>query len=160
MTGDIPGGLKDSANASSIEGIPPTNVDRSNWQADRETFRSQTVYFDLDKSIVKSSEVSKLETVASQFRSQHSGKALRIEGHCDERGTEEYNRSLGERRALSVRETLVRLGIDANLIETISLGEERPTDPGHNESAWSKNRRGEIVLLSPPTGGVGAGGNQ
>jgi peptidoglycan-associated lipoprotein len=155
--GDVPGGLKDNPN--STEGIPATEP-RTNWAQDRETFRAQTVYFDLDKSIVKSSEVSKLETVASQFKSQHQGKALRIEGHCDERGTEEYNRSLGERRAQSVRETLVRLGIDASLIETITLGEERPADPGHNESAWSKNRRGEIVLLSPPSGGVGAGGNQ
>ena len=59
-----------------------------------------------------------------------------------------------------MRETLVRLGIDANLIETITLGEERPADPGHNEGAWSKNRRGEIILLSPPSGGVGAVGNQ
>ena len=158
MVGDVPGGLKDNVN--SIEGIPAANVDRSSWPADRETFRAQTVYFDLDKSIVKASEIPKLETVASQFKSQHQGKALRIEGHCDERGTEEYNRSLGERRAQSVRETLVRLGIDANLIETITLGEERPADPGHNEGAWSKNRRGEIVLLSPPSGNVGAGGNQ
>ena len=139
-------------------GIPAANVDRTAWPQDRETFRDQTVYFDFDRSNVKESEIAKLETVASQFRSQHQGKALRIEGHCDERGTEEYNRALGERRAQSVREALVRMGIDANLIETLTLGEERPLDPGHNESAWSRNRRAEIILLSPP-GGLGTGGN-
>ena len=151
--GPIGDGL--SGNEIATTGIPATGVDRSTWPADRDTFRDQTVYFDLDKAIVKPSELPKLETVASQFRSQHQGKALRIEGHCDERGTEEYNRSLGERRAQSVREALVRLGIDANLIETISYGEERPLDPGHTDSAWSRNRRGEIILLSPPTSGVG-----
>jgi len=160
--GEGPGGPIDSGladkNPVSPEGIPATAADRSTWPQDRETFRAQMVYFDFDKANVKPSEVSKLETVASEMKSTQRGKALRIEGHCDERGTEEYNRSLGERRAQSVREYLVRLGIDANLIETISLGEERPADPGHTESAWSKNRRGEIVLLSPPSGGaIGAG---
>ena len=84
---------------------------------------------------------------------------MRIEGHCDERGTEEYNRSLGERRAQSVRETLVRLGMDASMIQTITMGEERPAVPGHEEAAWSKNRRGELLLLSPPTG-TAQGGTQ
>jgi len=65
-----------------------------------------------------------------------AGKALRIEGHCDERGTEEYNRSLGERRALAVRESLIHAGMDANLIDTISYGEDRPADPGHDKDAW------------------------
>ena len=154
---DRPAGpIGDGLSGSEIppSGIPATGS-RTDWIPDANTFRDQTVFFDYDRATVKASELPKLETVASQFRSQHQGKALRIEGHCDERGTEEYNRSLGERRAQSVREALVRLGIDANLIETISLGEERPTNPGHDESAWSRNRRGEIVLLSPPTSGVG-----
>ena len=161
MTSDMPPSkpFSDTATTSTTGDIPASDIDRTNWAQDRQAFAAQTVYFDLDQAVIKSSEVSKLETVASQFRSQHQGKALRIEGHCDERGTEEYNRSLGERRAQSVREYLVRLGIDASSIETISFGEERPLDPGHNDSAWSKNRRGEIVLLSPPSGGVGTGGN-
>ena len=74
---------------------------------------------------------------------------LLIEGHCDERGTEEYNRSLGERRALAVREYLVRLGIQASRIRTISYGFDRPVDNGHNEAAWSKNRRDEFIVLMP-----------
>jgi peptidoglycan-associated lipoprotein len=78
---------------------------------------------------------------------------LRIEGHCDERGTEEYNRALGERRALAAREYLVlQKGLDASLVDTISYGEDRPADTGHNEAAWSKNRRDEFILLKPPGG--------
>lgn len=124
------------------------NVDRTNWKEDRTTFANQTVYFDFDKSIIKPGEASKLEEVVRRMQSM-PGKALRIEGHCDERGTEEYNRSLGDRRALSVREWLAGHGLSADLVETISYGEDKPVDPSHTESAWSKNRRGEIILLSP-----------
>jgi peptidoglycan-associated lipoprotein len=127
---------------------------------DRDTFRDQTVYFAFDRADVRPSEVSKLERVASEMKSTHAGKALRIEGHCDERGTEEYNRSLGEKRAASVRETLVRLGMNPAMIQTISMGEEHPAVPGHDEAAWSKNRRGEIILLSPPTATAQGGTSQ
>jgi len=113
-------------------------------------FKGETVYFDYDKSTIKAGEVAKVERVASGIKGL-AGKALRIEGHCDERGTEEYNRSLGERRALAVRESLMRAGVDPNLIDTISLGEDRPADPGHNEASWSKNRRGEFIVIEPAT---------
>ena len=76
--------------------------------------------------------------------------ALRVEGHCDERGTEEYNRSLGERRALAVREELIRQGADPARVVTVSYGEDRPADAGHNEDAWKRNRRGTFILLTPP----------
>ena len=75
---------------------------------------------------------------------------VRIEGNCDERGTEEYNRSLGERRALAVREELIRLGIDATRVDTTSFGKDKPEDPGHDEAAWKKNRRDDFVVLTPP----------
>ena len=157
---DRPGGpISDTATPISSEGIPASNVNFDSMIPDRETFRDQTVYFDLDKANIRPTEVSKLERVASEMKGSHAGKALRIEGHCDERGTEEYNRSLGERRAQSVREYLVRLGMDANMIQTITLGEERPAVPGHDDSAWSKNRRGELILLTPPTG-TAQGGTQ
>jgi peptidoglycan-associated lipoprotein len=122
------------------------------WIEDRGTFAAQTVYFDYDKHNVKPSEVPKLQHVANQLSSM-SSKALRIEGHCDERGTEEYNRSLGEKRALAIREFLATLGVSPNRVTTVSFGEDRPADPGHNAAAWAKNRRGEIILLSPPSGG-------
>ncbi|HZO85329.1 MAG TPA: OmpA family protein [Verrucomicrobiae bacterium] len=160
MIGDPTSGLMDPTTPiSSSEGIPASNRDFDNTTADRDAFRDQTVYFALDQATIRSSEIPKLEQVASQMRSSHAGKLLRIEGHCDERGTEEYNRSLGERRAASVREALQRLGLDASIIQTITFGEERPQIPGHDESAWSKNRRGELILLTPTTA-TAQGGTQ
>jgi len=73
-------------------------------------------------------------------------KTISIEGYCDERGTEEYNIALGERRANSAKKYLTTLGAAADRISTISYGEERPADPGHDEDAWAKNRRGEFVI--------------
>jgi len=130
------------------------NGPKTDWPSDNgETFQSQIVYFDFDKSTIKSSERPKVEEVARRMKSEFlpQGKALRIEGHCDERGTEEYNRALGERRALAVREMLIHLGLAPNMVETISYGEDRPAVPGHNEAAWSKNRRAVFDLLTPPT---------
>jgi len=132
------------------EGIPQNANDRSNWNQDREAFAAQTVHFEFDKSNIKPGEVGKLEEVARRMKSEFQGKALRIEGHCDERGTEEYNRALGDKRALSVREKLVALGLDAGILDTITFGEEKPVDTGHTEAAWAKNRRAELILLSPP----------
>jgi peptidoglycan-associated lipoprotein len=107
------------------------------------------VYFDFDKSAIRTGEQGKLDEVANYLRANPS-HAVRIEGNCDERGTEEYNRSLGERRALAGREYLVRLGIDPTRVDTITYGEDRPAVVGHNEAAWSKNRRDEFVVLTPP----------
>jgi peptidoglycan-associated lipoprotein len=73
---------------------------------------------------------------------------VQIEGHCDERGTTEYNLALGDRRAVAVKDALVKAGIARNRLSTISYGEERPSDPGHDEAAWSKNRRGTFVILT------------
>jgi peptidoglycan-associated lipoprotein len=131
-------------------GIAASTKDLGQWQAAAEQpFSTETVYFEFDKSNVKPSEIPKLQRVANGMKN-YQGKAIRVEGHCDERGTEEYNRALGERRALSIREHLVRLGVDANIIDTISYGEDKPKDPGHNEAAFKQNRRGEFVLLVPP----------
>ena len=115
---------------------------------DRAALAAQTVHFDYDSSVVKSSEKLKLEAVASALKSD-SGAKLLIEGHCDERGTEEYNRALGERRALALREALAKIGVAPERIRTISYGKDRPAENGHDESAWKMNRRGEFVLLHP-----------
>ena len=98
---------------------------------------------------MKASEASKVEEVANRFKAEDPGTDLLVEGHCDERGTEEYNRSLGERRALAVRELLVTAGVPADRIHTVSFGKDKPADPEHNEAAWSKNRRGEFILVLP-----------
>jgi peptidoglycan-associated lipoprotein len=119
------------------------------WIENAELFKSDIVHFDFDSSVVKASEKAKVSNVADYLKG-HSADAVRVEGNCDERGTEEYNRSLGERRALALREELVRLGIDPKRADTISYGEDKPVDPGHDEAAWRKNRRGEFILLSPP----------
>jgi len=119
-----------------------------NMLMDPEFFKSETVYFDFDRSAVKPSELSKVQKVADFLKSNQNDK-VKVDGHCDERGTEEYNRSLGERRALEVREHLLRLGVSSERIRTMSYGEDMPADPGHNEGAWAKNRRAEFVLLKP-----------
>jgi peptidoglycan-associated lipoprotein len=81
-----------------------------------------------------------LKSLAAWLR-ENSGERLSLEGHCDERGTEEYNLALGQRRADSVRSYLVSGGISPDRLKTISYGEEKPVDNGHDESAWAKNRR-------------------
>lgn len=102
------------------------------------------VLFDYDSSKIKPSEFSKLETVASALKS--NGKKLIVEGHTDERGTAEYNRALGEKRALSARQALITLGIAATRLSTVSYGKDRPVEPSHDDTAWSRNRRCEFVL--------------
>ena len=104
------------------------------------------VLFEYDSARIRPSEESKLQTVAAYAKS-NPGKLV-VEGHCDERGTAEYNRALGERRALAARDELVKLGVDTSRISTVSYGSERPTDPGHDEGAWSKNRRCEFVVVN------------
>lgn len=127
----------------------PTGPGHQGWKEDAGMFQSETVFFDFDSAVVKNSERTKIETVAGYLKGNATA-AVRVEGHCDERGTEEYNRALGERRALAVRETLVALGVAPDRVDTLSYGEDRPADPGHNEAAWRKNRRGEFILLTPP----------
>ncbi len=119
--------------------------------ADRAALASHTVYFAFDSAAVRKSEKSNIEAVAAALSADRSAKLL-IEGHCDERGTEEYNRSLGERRALALRGALAKIGVDPSRIRTISYGKDKPAVHGHDESAWSKNRRGEFVLLHPKSG--------
>jgi peptidoglycan-associated lipoprotein len=120
----------------------------SGWPEDAETLKSDTVYFAYDSSVVRSGEKHKVAAVADYLKGNPS-VAVRVEGNCDERGTEEYNRALGERRALAVREMLVNLGIDPSRVDTISYGKDRPVEPLHTEAAWSKNRRDDFVLLTP-----------
>jgi peptidoglycan-associated lipoprotein len=122
-----------------------------NMTADRAALAAHTVYFAFDSAAVRKSEQANVQAVADALSKDSSAKLL-IEGHCDERGTEEYNRSLGERRALALREALAKLGVDPSRIRTISYGKDHPADSGHDESAWAKNRRGEFVLLHPKAG--------
>ena len=128
-----------------------TEWDPAKYDQDRTAFGNQTVHFAFDSAAVLSKEENKLIIVAEKLKSDPSARLL-IEGHCDERGTEEYNRALGERRALALREALNHAGIDASYIRTLSFGKDKPADSGHDEAAWNKNRRGEFILCHPKAG--------
>lgn len=106
---------------------------------------ADTVFFAFDSAVVNPSERPKLDDMAAYMR-ENPRHIITIEGHCDERGTEEYNRALGERRAQACREYLISTGIEAARLQTISYGKEKPMDPGHNEEAWSRNRRSEFII--------------
>ena len=130
-------------------GHPSNSADlHKDWIEDATALKSETVYFDFDSSVLKGSEKPKVSAVADYLKA-NSTKAVRVEGNCDERGTEEYNRSLGERRALAVREELIRFGIDPTRADTISYGKDKPAVQGHDESAWKQNRRDDFIVLSP-----------
>ncbi len=105
----------------------------------------KTIYFDFDKYDLRDDALRTLQANAAWLRENTSFRLL-IEGHCDERGTNEYNMALGDRRANAARSYLVDAGIAPGRIRTISYGEERPVDPGHSEAAWAKNRRADFIL--------------
>lgn len=105
----------------------------------------EDTHFDYDKSNVRQADYPVLNKIGSWLKNNED-VSLMIEGHTDERGSSEYNIALGEQRALNTRRYLVGLGIDSSKIYTISYGEEKPADSGHNESAWSKNRRAHFLV--------------
>jgi len=105
------------------------------------------IHFDFDKYDIRPGDAEVLKANAAVLVKNPNAK-IQIEGHCDERGTAEYNLALGERRANSTKSYLTSLGISTNRLSTISYGKERPLDPGHNEEAWAKNRRSHFIILS------------
>lgn len=107
----------------------------------------QPIHFDFDRSAVRPDQVRVMESNAAWLL-EHPRARILIEGHCDERGTREYNLALGARRANSARDFLVSLGVAPTRIETVSYGEELPAAEGHNERAWALNRRAEFVIVS------------
>jgi len=112
---------------------------------------TRVVYFDFDSSEIKGAGTDVVAAHA-KYLATHSGIRVRLEGHTDERGSREYNIGLGERRAQAVRRALLLQGATDAQISTVSYGEERPAISGHDEAAWSKNRRVEIVYLALPAG--------
>jgi peptidoglycan-associated lipoprotein len=143
--GNLPG---DTVNPGDVQsGIPPGP--RGNFNpddADYQTLASDTVYFDFDKSTISGAERGKLQQVSDWFKA-NPGHSLFLAGHADKRGTAEYNRALGERRALAVREYLVGLGLPAGALYTNSYGSDRPAVDGDTEEAYAKNRRVEIGVI-------------
>ena len=104
------------------------------------------VYFGFDSTVVPAGELGKIDAVAQHLTAK-TDRVVVIEGNCDERGSSEYNMALGENRAIIIRNYLVQSGIAANRIQTRSYGAEKPAVDGHDESAWSRNRRGEFAIF-------------
>ncbi len=111
------------------------------------TMLATMIHFDFDKSDIKSNDAGTLDQKVAILQANPALR-VRISGHCDERGSAEYNLALGNRRGNKAKEYLVQHGIDAGRIETVSYGEERPIAQGHDETAWSQNRRDEFEVLA------------
>ena len=108
----------------------------------------RTVYFDFDSSVIKG-DGTDIVAAHAKYLSDHADARVRLEGNTDERGSPEYNIGLGMRRAQAVRQALLLQGASAGQITVVSYGAEHPVDPAHNEDAWAKNRRVDIVYLTP-----------
>lgn len=134
-----------------VEEVAPPPPPDTTGQAERDRLaameadrnRIATVYFDFDRSDIRPDQRGAINTNADIFR-KWTEWSVSVEGHCDERGTAEYNLALGERRAMSAKQALAAAGIEAVRVSTVSYGEERPVDPGHSEAAWARNRRAEF----------------
>jgi peptidoglycan-associated lipoprotein len=106
----------------------------------------QTIYYDFDSYVLRQDARDSLDKNAQWMKGNASVK-VRLEGHCDERGSDEYNLALGEKRAKSAMSYLVTLGVPESSLSVISYGKEKPADPGHDEAAWAKNRRVEFIIV-------------
>lgn len=142
LTGSSPDDSSSSVETTTGDGQPDLDLERLLFDADSES-GLKTVYFDFDSSSLRPDALAVLRENAEKLK-QVPNVIVQIAGHCDERGTQEYNLALGERRALSVRDHLIQLGISGDRLITISYGEEDPAAMGHNEAAWSMNRRVEF----------------
>jgi peptidoglycan-associated lipoprotein len=161
-----PGQVGDNGNPSTLQSTPPYNPNQNmgqstaiavgpynpdNFTQDHDKLAADTIHFAFDSAVVRDSEQASIQAVAQELQNNPNEQLL-VEGNCDERGTEEYNRSLGERRALAAREALAKLGISPDRVHEISYGKDKPADPGHDDAAWSKNRRDDFVVLIPKAG--------
>jgi peptidoglycan-associated lipoprotein len=131
---------------SSMAGRMPNSADtKSKFESEFVAGGFNIVYFDYDSAAITGAGESNLQKFAT-FAKANDVKGVTVEGHADERGTREYNLALGDRRAVAVKKYLAGLGLSAEQMTTISYGKERPAVEGHDEAAWSKNRRGVLVL--------------
>ncbi|MDM8537600.1 peptidoglycan-associated lipoprotein Pal [Desulfobacterales bacterium HSG17] len=128
----------------STENIEGSRISREQMAA-REKFINEDIYFGFDESSL-SAEAQMILRRKAEWMRNNPGTSIIIEGHCDERGTTEYNLALGDRRAESVKIFLANSGLSVSRMATISYGEEKPLDPGHTEYAWSMNRRAHFII--------------
>lgn len=135
------GGAGTTTGGNDTDGLPNVDLEKLLFEGDS---RLKPVYFDYDSSSLSSDAIATLQSNAERIK-EVQNVIIQIAGNCDERGTQEYNLALGERRAQSVREHLRQLGISGDRMITISYGEENPAVPGSSEAAWSQNRRAEFM---------------
>jgi peptidoglycan-associated lipoprotein len=132
-----------------MNGGGPVGPGHEGWIAHPDVLQADTIHFDYDKSAIRASEESKLSAVIDYLKNNPNA-AVRVEGNCDERGTEEYNRALGERRALAARERIAQAGVDPTRVDIVTYGKDKPVDTGNSEAAHARNRRDDFVVLTPP----------
>jgi len=125
---------------------PPPVVQQQTQKASAPALTFESVYFDFDKSDLSKAARDVLTKNAELALKADAGTKIQVEGHCDERGSAEYNLALGERRAKSSMQYLITLGVKADRLAVISYGKEKPAVQGSDEAAWSKNRRAEFVV--------------
>ena len=125
---------------------PPVIKEEPLWDQARKAGALQNIYFDFDKYSLKPDAIQKLDNTGA-WLSGKPGVKIRIEGHCDERGTNEYNLALGDRRANSAKDFLIALGVASNRIDIVGYGEEKPQCVEQTEECWAKNRRVHFVVL-------------
>jgi peptidoglycan-associated lipoprotein len=129
------------------EEVLPSDMDALNQLVQRQGY-IRDAFYNYDEATLDDAAQAALNASATWLKgSQGAGYSLLIEGHCDERGTEQYNLALGDKRANSAKDYLVTLGVDARRIRTVSYGEERPFEEGHDDAAWAQNRRSHLVLV-------------
>ena len=136
----------DTSAETESEAVRQARLEELEKQKSQEDMGPNTIYFDYDRSDLSAEAQSILKKIAAILRSNPS-YSLDISGHCDERGTIEYNLALGERRARSAKKFLSALGISEDRVSTISYGEEKPVDSRSTEEAWAQNRRDEFVFI-------------
>ena len=133
-----------------VAGIPREQIDVATQipVVEKEDIKKdfEDIHFDFDKYDIKKADEATLARLGN-WMINTPGTRLTVEGHCDERGTDEYNLALGERRARSAKNYLSATGVDKNRIATVTYGEERPVNPEHNEEAWAQNRRDHFVVI-------------
>ena len=146
LTAKGPGGTQEATARVTVTPPPPTQTAPQPTQSEEEMFNANVkdIYFDYDKYDVRSDAQQTLQQDA-QWLSQHPNVTFTIEGHCDERGSTEYNLALGDNRAQSAKNALVQMGVPANRIKTISYGKEKPFCTESNEQCWQENRRDHFV---------------
>ena len=144
LTAEIP----DKPIATSNEKSVPISSGQQNQAMTADLQKAfEKIYFDFDSSTLSDTARQKLARNFAVLK-QNTPARIRVEGHCDERGSDEYNLALGERRAQAAVRYLITMGVPADRLSTISYGKEKPADQGHNESSWAKNRRDEFLIAN------------